>query len=148
MKRLLSVVLFALVLLATAGAQQIYYQNQATLEWDAVTTDLGGVPLLPTDVVEYQVYMYDRYTGVANPQDPTQLTYVGATAATELLIVFPYRTEWAVGVRARVTDAGANIRYSGISWSDVAADTESGVPFWYVPYSTPSRPAGLRDSGT
>lgn len=146
MKRLLiGLVLF--VLLATAGTcQDVLYRTEATLQWDTVTTDTDGEPFLPTDVVEYEVYIYDYIAGVTNPQSTSELTYMGLTATTELLIVFPHRTTWAAGVRVKLTDAGSNVTYSTLSWSYIAGDAPS--PFVYAPSGSPTKPAVLRDSGT
>ncbi len=145
MKRLL---LLAVLLAAACvlPAQDVYYRDQATLQWDAVTTDAQGDPFLPSDVVEYEVYIYDYVAGVTDPQSTAELIYVGATAACELLVVFPHRTTWAAGVRVRLTDAGANVTYSALAWSYIAEDAVS--PFVYAPSGVPRKPAGLRDGGT
>lgn len=147
-KRTVVVVLLALVVLACASAQTIYYRDQATLQWDAVTVDAAGDPFLPTDAVAYEIYIYDYIQGVANPQDVTQLVSIGTSAATQKLIVFPYRTTWAAGGRTKVTDAGGNIEYSLLAWSYIATDAGIVGPFLYVPLPTLRPPLGLRDSGT
>jgi hypothetical protein len=108
MKRILVALVFVLVAFGLS-CQTVVYKSQATLEWAAVTQDSGGQPFLPTDVVRYEVYIYNYVTGVLDPQNPAQLTYMGMTAALEQLIVFPYRTTWAAGVRVKLTDAGANV---------------------------------------
>lgn len=146
MKRLL-IGLVLLALLATAGTcQDVLYRTEATLQWDAVTVDGAGDPFLPTDVVEYEVYIYDYIAGVVDPQSTAELTYMGDTAVAELLIVFPHRTTWAAGVRVRLTDAGSNVTYSAFAWSYITGDAIS--PFVYAPSGTPAKPAALRDSGT
>ena len=148
MRKVLSVALFLVVAFAACG-QNVVYKDSATLQWDVVATDANGDPLLPTDVVEYEVYIYDYTVGVANPQDTAQLTYIGITGALEQLVTFPHRTGWAAGVRAMVTDSGANVNYSLIAWSYIPADADlvSG-PFIYSPLGTPAQPLGLQDSGT
>lgn len=144
--------LLALAFLLTVGclvsAQTVYYRDQATLQWDAVTVDAAGDPFLATDVVEYEVYIYDYVQGVPDPQSPINLTLVGTTVAPEQLIVFPYRTTWAAGGRTKVTDAGGNVEYSPFAWSYVATDAGIAGPFLYVPIPTLRPPLGLRDSGT
>jgi hypothetical protein len=143
-------IIVALLVLVAMGAtcQTVVYKSQATLQWAAVTQDSGGQPFLPTDVVRYEVYIYNYVTGVLDPQNPAQLTYMGMTAALEQLIVFPYRTTWAAGVRVKLTDAGANVSYSPIAWSYIVADADVVAgPFVYSPSALPKKPGALRDSG-
>lgn len=147
MKRLMTVLFLALMVVACASAQTVYYRDQATLQWDAVTVDAAGDPFLPTDVVEYEVYIYDYVQGVPDPQDAAGLTFVATTLATEALIVFPYRTTWAAGGRTKVTDAGGNVEFSPFAWSYVATDAGVDGPFLYVPFPTLRAPLNLRDSG-
>lgn len=147
MKRLVLIVVLALLVLACATAQTVYYKDQATLQWDPVTVDAAGDPFLPTDLVRYQVYIYDYVAGVTDPQDPAGLISVEIVEMSECLIVFPYRTSWAAGVRTMVTDQGGNIDYSEIAWSYVATDAGVDGPFLYLPFPTLRAPLNLRDSG-
>lgn len=143
-------ILIALLVLVTVGVscQSIYYKSQATLQWDAVTQDQDGNPFLPTDVIQYDVFIYDYVAGVADPQNPALLSFIGTTLAVEQLIVFPYRTTWAAGVRVRLTDAGANVSYSPIAWSYIVADADVVLgPFVYSPLGGPKKPSGLQDKG-
>ena len=64
MKRIVFVLLLALGILACVTAQTVYYKDQATLQWDPVTVDAAGDPFLPTDLVRYEVYIYDYIAGV------------------------------------------------------------------------------------
>jgi len=147
MKRFLLVALMVVVAMG-ASCQTVVYKSQATLQWDAVTVDSTGAPLLPTDVVSYQVYIYNYTLGVADPQNVALLTYIDTTTALEQLIVFPSRAVWAAGVRVRLSDAGGNISYSPIAWSYVVADADVVAgPFVYSPSGLPGKPAGLQDSG-
>jgi hypothetical protein len=99
-------------------------------------------------VVRYEVYIYNYVTGVVDPQNPAQLTYMGMTAALEQLIVFPYRTTWAAGVRVKLTDGGGNVSYSPIAWSYIVADADVVAgPFLYSPSALPKKPGVLRDKG-
>jgi hypothetical protein len=147
--------LLALGVLACATAQPvdlILYDSAPTLQWDAVTEDVDGSPLIPEDEVTYDVYAYDWVAGVTSDQDPAQLTYMGLAPAPELVLTFPYRAVWVVGVRTRVTQGDGTAYYSErIAWSNVATDTEAGVPFGYAPtlggVAVPKTPEGLRDSG-
>ena len=148
MRRLLLICALALVTLG-AQCQTVLYKSQATLQWDAVTLDADGQPLLPGDIVAYEVYIYDYSVGVADPQNVALLTYIGTTSETELLIVFPSRTVWAAGVRTRLVDAGANLSYSVVAWSYIEVDADGVAgPFVYSPSGSPAKPAALRDSGT
>lgn len=147
MKKLLLVMLLVLGMATCAGAQMVFYQDEATLLWDPVTTDASGDPLLPTDTVEYEIYIYDYVAGVTDNQDVAQLTYVGTTTDTQLLIVFPYRTRWVAGGRTKVTDEGGNVDCSLLAWSDNVLDTGPDGPFLYVPLPRVPSLSGLRDSG-
>jgi hypothetical protein len=142
--------LVSLLIVVAMGAscQTVVYKSQATLQWAAVTQDSGGNAFLPTDVVRYEVYIYNYVTGVVDPQNPAQLTYMGMTAALEQLIVFPYRTTWAAGVRVKLTDGGGNASYSPIAWSYIVADADVVAgPFVYSPSALPKKPGVLRDKG-
>ena len=147
MKRIFIIALLALVVLACVPAQTVYYRDQATLQWDPVEVDAAGDPFLPTDTVEYEVYIYDYIVGVVDPQSIAELTYIGTVGAAELLIVFPYRTTWAAGGRTKLTDAGSNIEYSALAWSYIPTDAGVDGPFLYVPFPTLRSLLGLRDGG-
>ena len=148
MKKILLLVLFVLFVGTLACGQSVYYKNEATLQWDAVTVDAAGNPLLPTDALTYEVYIYDYNIGAIDSQNPMYLTFVSEMTAIEYLIVFPYRTTWAAGVRAKLVDGDMNITYSVIAWSYIPEDADlvSG-PFLYSPFGTPAKPQDLRDSG-
>jgi hypothetical protein len=147
MKKILLALLMVMVAFST-GCQTIHYKTQATLQWDAVTQDADGNAFLPTDIVRYEVYIYDYVAGVMDPQNPAQLIYQGMTAATEQLIVFPHRATWAAGVRVKLTDGGGNVSYSPLAWSYVVADADVVAgPFVYSPLGGPTKPRALRDKG-
>jgi hypothetical protein len=147
MKKYIFVSLMLLFAMAVS-CQTIVYKSQATLQWAAVTKDSTGVNLLPTDVVSYQVYIYNYTLGVADPQNVALLTYIGTTATLEQLIVFPSRAVWAAGVRVRLTDGGGTVSYSAIAWSYIVADADVlAGPFVYSPSGLPGKPKDLRDKG-
>lgn len=147
MRKIAIALLLALVAFV-ACAQTVYYKNQATLMWNPVTTDSAGNPLLPGDLVSYEVYIYNYVVGVADPQNISQLLFIGAPTGTELLIVFPYRTTWAAGVRTKLIDSGGTIVFSPIAWSYIVADADVVAgPFLYSPYGLPKKPKDLRDKG-
>lgn len=154
MKRLALLSIMAVLVTACAFAQVVLYQDTATLEWDAITTDSNGDPLLPGDTVSYDVYIYDNNAPPADVQDIALLTYYGTTSDTSMLILFPDRREWVVGVRGTITDGGGNTGDpSRVAWSLISGDVDiatMGGPFYYaplVPTAQPSAPTNLRDSG-
>lgn len=147
MKRTICVMVL-LVMALGLWAQDVLYRDQATLQWDAVLTDAQGTSWLPTDVIEYEVYLWDMGGGAPNTASVVGWDFIGITAATEMLMVFSYRAEWAAGVLVRVTDAGGNAQVSDLAWSGDAMDVQGGVPFMYVPLLQLAPPAALRDSGT
>ena len=147
MKRAL-LILAALALVAcVGGTQEILYRDQATLMWDAVTADSAGDPLLPEDVVEYEVYIYDSAATI-NDQIIANLLFVGTTSATELLIVFAERRNWYAGVRTKITTGEPLTSFSALAWS-YDAEAVAVSPFVYQPLGgvTPAVPDNLRDSG-
>jgi hypothetical protein len=147
MRKLLALALMLVSL--SACAQTIVYKSQATLKWNAVTVDSTGTPLLATDVIAYEVYIYNYTVGVADAQNVASLISVGTTTALEQLIVFPSRSVWAAGVRVKLTDAGAHISYSSIAWSYIVADADVVAgPFVYSPSGLPGKVKGLKDKGT
>jgi len=155
MKRILLILTAIALVACVGGAQEILYQDQATLQWDPITADANGDPLLTGDVVTYEVYYYDANSPPTDVQDTAQLTYAGNTTLTELVVTWSVRREWVVGVRGYITDGGGN---SGdpslIAWSNVLEDVDvatMGGPFIYVPLAptlSPAAPDNLRDSGT
>lgn len=127
-------------------SQEILYRDTATLQWDAVTTDINGDALLPEDTVEYEVYIYDSALTI-DDQNTVNLISVGTTSLTEQLITFPSRKNWYAGVRAKLTDGSGYVTYSEIIWSYEEAPVTSVGPFVYQPLaSVPAAPEGLRDS--
>lgn len=146
MKKIFLVFAILFIVGVTACGQQVYYKNEATLQWDAVITDADGNPLLLGDILTYEVYIYDYNIGVADPQSTTGLTFINETAAVEQLIVFPHRTTWAAGVRTKLVDGDTNVTYSLLAWSYIPEDADlvSG-PFLYSPFGTPTKPTDLRD---
>ena len=124
MKKVFLVLLMLFIVALSACGQTVYYKNEATLQWDAVTVDASGNPLLPTDTLTYEVYIYDYNLGVADPQSTGELTFITGTPLLEQLIVFPYRTTWAAGVRTKLVDSGETTTYSTIAWSYIPEDAD------------------------
>jgi hypothetical protein len=151
MKRAIALALVLLVA-ACAFAQVVVYENSAILEWDAITQDANGDPLLPGDTVTYDVYFYDYGSPPLDVQDVGQLTYYGSTTDLSLTVVFPERREWIVGVRGTITDGGGTSGDpSAIAWSIIEGDVDiatMGGPFYYAPLAPtlqPLPPDNLRD---
>jgi hypothetical protein len=144
MKKLF-ITMFLFITVISFG-QEILYRDTATLQWDAVTTDINGDALLPEDTVEYEIYIYDSALTI-DDQNTVNLILVGTTSLTEQLITFPSRKNWYAGVRAKLTDGSGYVTYSEIAWSYEEAPTVSVGPFVYQPLSSvPAAPEGLRDS--
>ena len=148
MKKIL-VFIFLAIVAFTACAQTVIYKAQGILQWDAPTTDSQGNPFLPSDILTYDVYIYNYTIGVADPQNVSLLTFIASTSMLEQLIVFPSRAVWAAGVRVMLTDSGGNISYSPIAWSYIVADADMVAgPFVYSPSGLPTKPTHLKDKGT
>ncbi|KKK69608.1 hypothetical protein LCGC14_2932310, partial [marine sediment metagenome] len=94
MKRLFVGVLLCVAIIACG--QNVVYKDQATVQWNH--------PNAGDSHFEYEVYIYDYAVGVVDDQDVAALTLVSTVLLEELLIVFPFSTEWAVGVRTKFTD--------------------------------------------
>jgi hypothetical protein len=146
MKKLVFILLAVLLVSCSTFAQEILYRDSATLQWDAITTDANGDPLLPEDTVEYEVYIYDSALTI-DDQNVANLIAIGTTSLTEQLITFPSRRNWYAGVRAKLTDGSGYVTYSEIAWSYEEVPTVAVGPFVYQPLaSVPEKPQGLRDS--
>lgn len=152
MRKILLIGLLFVAAIACAQVDSIHYRDQATLEWAPVTTTLAGEPLLPEDTITYEVYAYDFYTGVADDQDPGQLTAMGSVVAPTIALDFSTmpRAAYTVGVRAVGTDGQGATTYSDIAWSYDPVATDPTAAFLYVPLGgvliLPA-PTGLQDAG-
>ena len=152
LKKTMMMLTMTLLVVVSCWAQvdQIHYREEATLTWDAVSTTADGQPLLDTDVVEYDAYLYDSRLSI-DDQNIAELTSLGRTESTEILIDFANkpRAMYYAGVRVVVTDGTGSITESQIAWSyDPEVTAES--PFAYIPLGgvlVLPLPSGLRDSG-
>ena len=104
MKKVLFCMAFVLIAMSCFGQPVIKYSETPILQWDAITVDDTGHPLLSDDVVDYMVYIWDEAKGPIASQVVSNLILVGTTTATELAFVMPYRSTWAGAVRARLTN--------------------------------------------
>lgn len=148
---LMAVVAFVAASACFAQVDQIHYRENATLAWDAITTDFEGQPLLATDVVTYEVYLYDSALTL-DDQNPALLISVGEVALPEVQIDFTglARRMYYAGVRAKVIDGAGGMTVSNIAWSYDPVATNPTTPFGYIPLGgvlVLPLPSGLRDAG-
>jgi len=123
------------ILMTGAFGQSISWKvaNQATFEWQAVTTMNEGDPMLPTDVVTYQPW--------AKKSDGTNIMKIGApTNAPTATLTFTQEGSFFVGVSTIRTVADGNKIESIVSWSDnplvVTNNSVFGYKFYYLPDQT------------
>lgn len=148
MKKILALVLLALLPVFAFSQNQIYYNSSPTLQWDYEYLDANGDPLLEDDIVDFEVFLWDETNGFITEQQIESLTPFTVTTNLEAVLSFPYRTTWSVAIRARITDGGGNVEYSGFAYTTVSEDALDS-PFVYAPNLQESlpTPTGLRDSG-
>jgi hypothetical protein len=104
--------------------------TDATIAWDAVTELEDNTPIPVTDIIEYQVFIYEqRFGSKDNPTDQ------GIVTDTQKTISFT-TGKWIVGVQARrmvpADTGGANYELaevSAISWSDIPANCLNNQDF-------------------
>lgn len=153
MKRVV-IILVAVLMAAACFAQTVdtvHYLDEGTLSWEAVTTDADGEPLLATDDVTYDVYMYNAAESI-DDQVVANLISVGGTSDTEMVLDFTGlpRAMYYAGVRVVVTDAQGAVTTSAIAWSYDPVATDPIQPFAYIPLSGVlilSPPTGLSEAG-
>lgn len=148
----LAVLLFCSTAFLSAQVTEINYRDEATLEWNAVTTASDGSALLPTDVVTYEVFVYDYYGPAIDDQLDANLVLVGTPVSTSQVIDFAgfARTAYTAGVRAVVTDGQGGVTRGPIAWSYDPVATNPTGPFLYIPLAgvlVLPLPTGLRDVG-
>jgi len=101
--------------------------NQATVQWDAVTTDVDGDPLTAGTHAEYKVFLVNKITdpGKTNPAEVVQ------TDLLEFTITLNTKGQYLVGVKTvQIEDStGDLLAESAMSWSDIPADCQGGVDF-------------------
>ena len=150
MKKLLFLMTMFLALIFCTVAQaptdvEIIYQfdGPRTLTWDPVTTTVGDVPILPTDVVTYEVFFREANTdeiisaGIVVPNVPGNI-------APDTL---NERSYYYVGVEAILTPEIGEVTRSGVAWSNTLVAVDPTQRFaYYVPGITPIPipPTGLR----
>ncbi len=109
-----------------ALAQTWHTANQATVEWDAVTTINGGDPLPPTDSILYVVYLANAITD-PNKDNPTEIARITDTSE---LITLNVEGSYFVGVKAirKIAD-GTEVGESVVAWSDLPQYCLNGETF-------------------
>jgi hypothetical protein len=128
--------------------EEIYYNSSPTLEWDYDYLDSDGNPLLPDDTVNFELYLWDQNNGLITEQAIESLTPLSVTTELNYTLSFPYRSTWAVALRAVVIDGDGNISESDFAYTTVQEDVSLN-PFVYAPILiyVPLPPRNLRDSG-
>jgi hypothetical protein len=137
----------AVLLTATvAWALEWHTANQATVAWDAVTTDVSGNPVPAAgERVTYVVYLANAATD-PNKTNPAE---VGSTQNTTLTFTLGAKGSYFVGLKSVLeADDGAGnwtkASESEVAWSDDPQYAQGGVTFGIRYYPAPSAPGGLR----
>jgi hypothetical protein len=149
MKRIFILMLLVILPVVACYSQDITYNSSPTLQWNYPDVDENGDPWLPEDIISFDVYLWNTADGDITLQPLANLNYFSSTTNHEMVLNFTNRYNWAVAVRARVTDGAGNTRESGVAYSTVMEDTDNN-PFVYVPTweALPlQKVTGLRDSG-
>jgi len=125
----LSIVLLAI----SANAQTWHTANQVTLAWSAVA------PIQPTDVITYQVYIKDSVSG-------TPIAYGAPIAGTQQLVQPTGEGRFFICIESLRLPQGETeaIPSERMACSDVATDTQSGIPFGLRYFAPPASVGGLR----
>ena len=131
-----------LIVMCVVG-QDTLYKNTALLEWDAVTQYTDLTPLLPTDVVEYEVYR--SIYPVTDRGLPDE--FIATTDNLSYMLTIPDDDNSHVyAVRSVVTtDEGQTVLYSSYNWSDLNGAATPNPFVYRVPQiKIPDIPMGLR----
>lgn len=136
-KRWIMAAVLVLLMAGIAFAQTWHTANQATVEWDAVTTINGGDPLPAGDTIEYTVYLANAITD-PDKNNPAEIATITGTSQ---LITLNVEGSYFVGVKAirKIAD-GTNVGESVVAWSDdpqyVLAGETFGLRFFHPPDAT------------
>lgn len=134
MKKVLIFAVLMVVLAAPAMAQTVWVSgNQATFAWEPVAA------IEPTDVITYQVYTKPSLTG-------TPTAYGAPIAGTQQVVQLANEGRFFLCVETLriVTGETEPIRSERMACSDVAADTQAGLPFGLAYFAAPASAGGLR----
>ena len=133
MKRL-AVALFmvAVLLVGVAWAVPFYNSNQATLAWEAVTTDVDGDPLAGT--ITYQIYLANADTDPNKTNPVAVVDEDGNTEDLQATITIGTKGRYFVGVSAFL-DGEATLE-SVINWGD-EPENQTGVELFGIRFAVP-----------
>ena len=144
MKKIVVLLILLPLLMCGIIAQTIFYTDQATISWSAVTELTDDAPFNPGDVVEYELYRTPY--PVVDGQNPGAHTLEVVISSTQFDVNVPNDgVSYAYGVRTKLTtDGGATTLYSALNWSDVNG-LSTPLPFLYRHPQTvsPKAPQGL-----
>jgi hypothetical protein len=137
MKKLL-LILVVLLMSSVVVAQEIEWivANQATVQWDEVTTLESGDPI-PSGTISYEVFI------VKAEQDKSEAVLLGETPNLSFLITFSEEGNYLWGVQT-LRQVNSDIMKSGISWSDDGLSNLSGIPEGVKFFELPAAPKGQR----
>lgn len=140
-KRWIMVAVLVLLMTGIAFAQTWHTTNQATVEWDAVTTIDNGDPLPAGDTIEYVVYLANAITD-PNKTNPAE---VATITGTSQLITLTAEGSYFVGVKAvrKIAD-GTNVGESAVAWSDDPQYVQGGVTFGLRYFLPPAAIGNMR----
>ena len=134
MKKVIVTLLISLVFVVSALSIEWKTANQATVQWDAVTTLSDGNPVPSDNSVKYRVYLANAVTD-PDKTNPSLLT-TNPISALEYIITLNTEGKYYIGVSAvRYDSTGAEIAdtESDINWSDTNGESTPN-PFGLVYY--------------
>ena len=144
MKKVIVTLLISLVFVVSALSIEWKTANQATVQWDAVTTLSDGNPVPSDNSVKYRVYLANAVTD-PDKTNPSLLT-TNPISALEYIITLNTEGKYYIGVSAvRYDSTGAEIAdtESDINWSDTNGESTPN-PFGLVYYIKMGAPKNLR----
>ena len=110
--------------------------NQATIEWNPVTTISGDDPIPAGDTIKYRIYTKTEPGGIE--------TFIGETDKLTYTITFSTEGRYVAGVRAvRVPKDQSMETLSPYTWSNSTDRKAVPVPFGLEYYLNPSEVNGL-----
>jgi len=140
MKKLAIIFLIVLGLALNATALEWRSTNQATISWDAVTTNINGDPIPPEHTIKYRIYLFK---GISS-EGPFVAIKVGETDRLQYVVTLEEEGKFLVGVMAvRYDENQLEIGVSEINWSDVNGEATPN-PFGLIHYLPPAIPVNLR----
>lgn len=149
MKKIFTVLLFLLVAFAACAQPpdvDVVYSGMIPqiVVWDAVTTDINGVPILPDDVISYNIY-YALAPGIDDKVFLANVTFPEGTVDFSSL----HRGYYYVGVSTTGETAGGAIEESSIAWSSdpVAVGPTSRFAYLVTGDLLPAVPKNLQPVG-